>query len=102
MQGGWDGGGWNGAGGTADGSDILFTGSSSLFSVPVTITGWHADVTLNDIEIATGISANYGLGVRTTGNIVLDNVYVHDVTNAAYSAAGLSNIDGTGNVDITT
>ena len=58
LQGGWDG----------------STGVSgvSTFSVPLTVTGWAADVTINDITI-NGTNST-GLTVTTSGNIKLHNV----------------------------
>lgn len=91
LQGGWD-------GNTLEGSTISISGSS-IFSVPVTISGWNANVTINNIEIASGVvDVAYGLGVTTKGDIALNNVYVHDTVGAGDGAL-LSNIGG-GNVVI--
>ncbi len=55
----------------------------STFSVPLTITNWAADVTLNDITIS-GATGD-GLTVQTTGNITVHNVKSnHNSGNGAY------------------
>ena len=74
----------------------------SSFSVPVTISNWTSDITLNDITI-TGITSGIGLNVTTStttsgkGNIALHNVKSNNNTG---HGAFLSNIAGNGNITI--
>jgi hypothetical protein len=60
-------GGWTGTS-----SGFLNLSSPSIFNVPLSITNWNADVTINDITI-DGTTSN-GLTVNTTGNININNV----------------------------
>ena len=68
-------GGWNGD----TGLNYALSGVTT-FSVPLTITNWHFDVTLNDIVISgvtkgqTQNGTGDGLTVQTTGKIKLSNV----------------------------
>lgn len=83
-------GGWNGTFGS---KTIVGT---STFSDRITITGWNAAITINDIIIDT--ATGDGLTVTTTGNIVLKNVQSNNNTGRG---ATLDNSGGTGNVTIT-
>jgi hypothetical protein len=74
-------GGWGGA-----------PGSTSTFTVPLSITSWSGDVTINDITIS-GTTFN-GLTVNTTGNISVNNVKSNH--NSTGSGAYLDNSSGTG------
>ena len=92
-------GGWNG--GTTTSGTFGLSGSS-YFSVPVTISNWTSDITLNDITI-TGITSGIGLNVTTSattsgkGNIALHNVKSNNNTG---HGAFLSNVAGNGNITI--
>ncbi len=67
LQGGWD-------GNTALNSTITYSGST-VFSVPVTVNNWQADVIINDVTVSNmGALATTGLFVETTGDVVLDHV----------------------------
>jgi len=83
-------GGWNGTFGS---KTIVGT---STFSDRITITGWNAAITINDIIIDT--ATGDGLTVTTTGNIVLKNVQSNNNTGRG---ATLDNSTGAGNVTIT-
>ena len=67
LQGGWD-------GNTALNSTITYSGST-VFSVPVTVNNWQADVIINDVTVSgVGAISSVGLFVKTTGDVVLDHV----------------------------
>jgi hypothetical protein len=93
-------GGWNGNGNALWGlSGIYGLSGVTIFSVPVTIQNWASNVFINDIEIVSNATTvDHGLGVATTGDIELNNVYVHNTADAG-DGAKLSNIGG-GNVRI--
>lgn len=93
-------GGWNGSGNALWGlSGTYGLSGVTTFSVPVTIQNWASNVFINDIEIVSGAATvDHGLGVAATGNIELNNVYVHNTAGAG-DGAKLSNIGG-GNVSI--
>ena len=80
-------GGWNGST-----SSPMISGVTT-FSVPVTITNWNSDVTLNDIVIS-GVTSGNGLTVKTTGNITLHNVKANH--NSGGVGAKLDNTSGSG------
>jgi hypothetical protein len=94
-------GGWNGSGNALWGlSGTYSLSGSTTFNTPITIQNWVGNIFIKDIEVVSGIgTVGYGLGVTTTGNIELDNVYVHNTTGSG-DGAKLSNIGG-GDVTIT-
>jgi hypothetical protein len=83
-------GGWN--------STTNVVSGVSTFSVPITITNWNADVTLNDITIAAGTSS-IGLTVTeasgSTGKIIVHNV----ISNNNHIGAKLAN-SGSGAISV--
>ena len=82
-------GGWNGL----TGGSYLLSGISS-FSVPLTVTNWIGDVTLNDLAIS-GAAGN-GLTVNTAGNI-----HVHHVSSdATADGAYLNNSSGSSSITV--
>ena len=83
-------GGWNGS----TGASYALSGVTT-FSVPITITNWNSDVTLNDIVISGVTSGNNGLTVKTTGNITLHNVKSNN-NSAGVGGAKLDNTSGSG------
>ena len=91
-------GGWNGD----TGLNYALSGVTT-FSVPLTITNWNGDVTLNDIVISgvtkgqTPNGTGDGLTVQTTGKIKLSNVQSN---NNKGSGAYLDNTAGSGNIHI--
>ncbi len=88
-------GGWNGT--TTLNSTITFSGNS-VFSVPVTVTNWTANVTINNITV-DGATTGDGITVMTTGNISLMDVKSNN--NTSGSGAYLDNTFGTGNITLT-
>jgi len=82
-------GGWNGST-----SSPVISGVTT-FSVPVTITNWNYDVTLNDIVISGVTSGNNGLTVKTKGNITLHNVKSNN-NSGGVGGAKLDNTSGSG------
>ena len=91
-------GGWSGLGTT------IISSTPSVIQDPLSIVNWHANVTLNDIEIknisTTGPAA---LTITTTKNITLTRVHVHDNTGINRIGASLDGTfnSGTGNVIVT-
>ena len=88
VQGGWGGG----------------SNAVSTFSVPITISNWGNDVTVNDINITNPTTT--GLTVTTRASSGKGNITVHHVNssnNTAGSGDGLylNNQAGTGNITLT-
>jgi Right handed beta helix region len=88
LQGGWNGGG----------------NAVSTFSVPITISNWGNDVTVNDINVTN--SSTTGLTVTTNASSGKGNITVHHVNssnNTVGSGDGLylNNSGGTGNITLT-
>lgn len=80
MQGGWSG---------INGDSTI--GSSSVFSVPISITNWGGDVTLNNLTLnGTPLTAGTGLHVETKGTIHGKDIVV---TNH-FSGADLYGVNG--------
>ena len=94
-------GGWNG--GTTTLGTFGLSGSS-YFSVPLSVTNWNGDVTLNDITI-TGVTTTTGLLVTTAattagkGNITLHNVKSNNNKTGGIGA-DLDNTAGSGHGNI--
>jgi hypothetical protein len=89
LEGGWD-----------LGTNTLVTGGTTTFNVPIFITDWAGNVTVNNVTVSlpTSTPSGYGLNVQTTGDINVANV---DVSGAAFDGAFLANNSGTGNVSVT-
>ncbi len=92
LRGGWDG---------ASGSKVTDPAHPSEFDVRISITDWHADVTLSDIVVA-GTAGGYGLTITqaadSPGSISLTRVHAHD--NAS-TGARLDNHAGTSTGKVT-
>ena len=90
-------GGWNGST-----SSPVISGVTTFNGVPLAITHWNGNVTLNDITV-TGITTGIGLTVIPSittsgkGNIALHNVKSNNNTG---HGAFLSNTAGNGNITI--
>ncbi len=82
LQGGWNKTSTNGA---------VVTSNPSSFAVPISITNWQNDVTLNDIVIS-GVTNGAALTVRTTGKINLHHVQAN--SNSGSTGAILDNTSG--------
>lgn len=80
-------GGWDAASGAVSGV--------TTFSVPLTVSNWVGNVTINDITIM-GTNAT-GLTVRTQGDIDLDNVVANQNVNYG---ADLNNTGGSGDIRV--
>ena len=101
LQGGWD---LTPASPTYD--SLIGT---STFTIPILVTNWGADVTVNDlnIDLTAYTPDSYGLNVETTGDSIISNaITVHnvDVTGAGYDGAYLDNcivVDANPDPDIT-
>lgn len=100
LQGGWD---------LTPANPMYVSLGTSTFAVPIFVTNWRADVSLNDlnIDLTSYTPESYGLRVVTTGDsvvsndITLDNV---DVIGAGYDGAYLDNcvvVDANPDPDLT-
>ncbi|MEW6401847.1 MAG: right-handed parallel beta-helix repeat-containing protein, partial [Chloroflexota bacterium] len=87
IQGGWSGG---------NNTDVDHENPSVFFHDYLYIENWQANVTVNDIEISDS-NGDYGLWVRTTGDITVSNVSAHDND---WQGAFLDNHDGTGGITV--
>lgn len=87
IQGGWSG----------NNDTVVDHDDPSVFSRDyLYIENWQANVTVKDIEISDS-NGDYGLWVRTTGDITVSNVSAHDND---WQGAFLDNHDGTGSITV--
>jgi hypothetical protein len=61
---------------------------------------WTGNITLNDLDIAAGDDAGFGLFINNTGTVALDNVSVNDTVVNTFGVGNGAVIYSTGNVDI--
>ncbi len=91
LQGGWS--------GSADTS--VNTATPSTFGVPLTITGWNADVAVDSLGISGATGS--GLTISTTGNVAVSNTTVTNTKSGdgttvnAGGTASLNNVQSSNN-----
>ena len=83
-------GGWNGT----SGAGFALSGNTTFNGVPLTVTKWTGNVTLNDIVVDS--AAGTGITVGTTGDINLENVQSNNNT-----AGGGAYLNSSGNSQVT-
>jgi hypothetical protein len=88
VQGGWSG-----------GNNTTVTGTS-LADVSMVFVNWTGNITINDLDIAAGDDAGFGLSIQNDGDVNLSNVSVNGSTENSYGFGDGAVIDSTGNVDI--
>ena len=83
LQGGWD-------GTSTIGSNVI---GSSLFSVPISIVNWNAQISINQIVVDN--TSTTGLEIDTTGDVYLD-----DISSINNSGTGVEITTSSGSVAI--
>lgn len=89
IQGGWSG-----------GNNTNITGTS-LVDVSMVFANWNGNLTINNLNIASGDNAGFGISIQNTGNTSLNDVSVSNTTANSYGFGDGAIVDSTGNVDVT-